>query len=112
MNQELQQYILNMLKTGTNFASTQLPDIATQYLAFSAKVAVMFIVLNIASIFLGLILIFIGKNSYSWYILELVGGTLIFFMLVCIPFNVYNLIEVKTAPKVFLMEKVMEVVRK
>lgn len=126
---EIIQKTLEYLNSAEAFLTAQVPDFINQFLMwcfyeklfFIALFPILFLFFLTITIILKRTLpakenFYLGSpttpHGFLYVISYILTVVAIIISLVSIPFNTYDLIKIKVAPKVYLVEKVMDMVKK
>jgi uncharacterized membrane protein YoaK (UPF0700 family) len=114
----LVKQLIEMINTGVNFVSGQLPEVAKEILRFNEIMSIVFISVSILAL---IVFIAFGNlcckwkqaNKYShWEIAACLSWVLgVPASLLAILINIYALVQIIVAPKLYLLEYLKEFLR-
>lgn len=102
MTTELEQKIMDLI----NGAETAIPEVAQEYLAWGLYSNYMFICIGLVFIVIGIVM-FIYMDKIDVEILACATIAIPLLLLLFIALPVYEIVQIKTAPKVYLIDSLM-----
>ena len=126
MNDQLQEAIKQMIdksvaaiEKGASFASEQVPDIIQQYLMWAMAERILFVVLMAVTWLVAYKAVFVWSKQESEYgmmsgskmIASMAGGIVSLITGVIGIASIFGIVQILIAPKVFLLEKFMSLVK-
>ena len=126
MNDQLQEAIKQMIdksvaaiEKGASFASEQVPDIIQQYLMWAMAESILFVILMAIIWLVSYKFIFVWSNQKKEYgmlsdskVLACIGGAMASFIAGIVGIaSIFQIVQILIAPKVFLLEKFMSLVK-
>ena len=112
MNENIQNWIIDQANNITNWASAEIPSFIQEFLAWNFYNGL--INIGVSSIILGVVVWLFIKFRKQWVVYDcnpviLFIGTGILVAVIILPVAIYNnakeVVQIKVAPKVYLVEK-------